>query len=154
MIDAAEQSHPYRLFKEKQCAKKKQTGRKRLEKNGPKNASYINWCAPWLWRQIDQAPHRVGFPWSPHAILSYLRKQDPAIFGRLQEQTIGKWVDKAAKKRGKFKWSEGILCQIADGNAPGGHNTRRNILVCIVLCFRLSLLTQIWCTPVVFPNAS
>ncbi|KLO05936.1 hypothetical protein SCHPADRAFT_946493 [Schizopora paradoxa] len=41
----------------------------------------------------------VGAPWSPRVIRNCLCKLDPTIFSRLCGQTVGKWIDKAARAR-------------------------------------------------------
>jgi len=54
---------------------------------------------------------------------------NPAIFGKLSEQVLRRWIDRVAKKRGVSKWKDSMLEQVKKGNSPRGETTRAGILV-------------------------
>lgn len=134
--DIAETSRPHRALKEKlhkARIAKQSKGRKRgtkAEEKANRRSSYVNWKAPHLWRQINIAVKQVGYPWRQTDIVKRLRQMDPGVYGKLAEQTLGAWIDRAYQSRyGCFKWKDKVALQAGDGFAPGGGNTRHGILV-------------------------
>jgi hypothetical protein len=54
----------------------------------------MNWHAPHLWEQIDQAFREAGPRKSPQEIVDVLRKRNPSAFARLVPQTLGRWIER------------------------------------------------------------
>lgn len=92
-------------------------------------AQRMNWCQPLIWAQIEAAARRAGKPWNLVDIVQTAKHANPQLFQTLTPQVVGRWVDEEARRRGEYKWKASILEKVKCGNAPGGSNTRRGILV-------------------------
>lgn len=116
----AEASRPKRQIK---AAEERDTvGRKR--KHEPKDAVRRNWKNPQTWVMIEEAQRHVG-SWRPCEITKHLSRVSPAIFGSLNQQVVGRWIDKTGPRP---KWSKAVLEEVAHGNTPGGSTNRHPIL--------------------------
>lgn len=92
-------------------------------------ARNVNWMQPLFWAQIEAAAKKAGKPWSPKEIVGVAQKSNRQLFATLTPQVLGRWIDEEAKAKGEYRWKASVLERVKRGNAPGGHSTRRGILV-------------------------
>ncbi|KAJ7034110.1 hypothetical protein C8F04DRAFT_1039005 [Mycena alexandri] len=124
----AENSRPYRGFREVSRKNNKPQGRKRKTQNEPTEASRINWKNPLIWPHIEMAVVKVGRPWSESEICRVAKIMAPDMFAKITSQVIGTWIDKESREAGIFKWKDSVVAKLPSGAAPGGESTRVGIL--------------------------
>ncbi|KAJ3765170.1 hypothetical protein FB446DRAFT_833088 [Lentinula raphanica] len=107
----AEESRPHCWqFKEDHRLNKKDTGQKPVHET--KAAVNMNWKQPVIWAGIELAACQTGKPWSPCAIAVRAARNNPAVYGKLREQVVGRWIEE-----GKSEWKESVLDLITSGKS-------------------------------------
>ncbi|KDN50449.1 hypothetical protein RSAG8_00947, partial [Rhizoctonia solani AG-8 WAC10335] len=87
----------------------------------------INWSEPLIASIIDNSAQRVGFPWSPTAIVQECQRVDPVIFASLRPQRISDWRDHRYPHT--LRWTEARLQAIKVGRRPNAGERRGGIFV-------------------------
>lgn len=82
----AELSQPNHQFKEDECMKNRQCGRKR--RNVPEKSKHTNWQAPFLWPSIDAAARKSFLEYSPTEIVCHLHRKNYEIYAHLHPRTV------------------------------------------------------------------
>lgn len=122
---SAENSRPFRQYKELQRQERDPRGRKR--KHPHASATRFNWIHPIVFQQIASAAVEAGPLMSPAEIVKILHMRNPQQFSRLTVQVLGRWIERP--KNASPRWKASVLERVRTGNKPHGLVTRSGILV-------------------------
>jgi len=123
----AEASRPLRAirYQDKQDNPSNCGPKRKPENDVHTPAIRVNWQQPFLWSQILLAERNVGYGMSPVEICREVKNLNPVAFASLTPQVVGRWIDRSGVKP---VWHEKVLQRAADGNRPGGQDTRLPLL--------------------------
>ncbi|KAF9062501.1 hypothetical protein BDP27DRAFT_1368779 [Rhodocollybia butyracea] len=106
----AEASRPRRELKDKIRDNNRDEhtrGRKRMKITS--SVERMNYFQPLIWSQIQQATKKAGKPWIPTDIVRIAKQSNPEVLKHLRPQTLRRWNDHNAKKKGIHQWTEKTL---------------------------------------------